>query len=120
MAPLGPPGGRRDEPTLPPTNHPYGVVRVCQQWGLSRSTFYAQPGRRVSPPREQAKRGPKTLYTDEVLTAHIRQVLGTSPFLGEGHRKVWARLRAQGIRMSTGTITTERPNQMWGTVRPAR
>jgi transposase InsO family protein len=83
------------------------------------------------------------LYTDEVLTAHIRQVLATSPFLGEGHRKVWARLRAQGIRTSKprvlrlmrqadllapsraprvvgprvhdGTITTARPNQMWGT-----
>jgi len=83
------------------------------------------------------------VYTDEGLTAHIRQVLATSPFLGEGHRKVWARLRAQGIRTSKprvlrlmrqahllapsrvprvvgprvhdGTITTERPNQMWGT-----
>ncbi len=127
----------------PSTNRLYGVVRVCQEWGLSRSTFYAQPGRRVSPPRELAKRGPKTAYTDEVLTAHIRQVLMASPFLGEGHRKVWARRRAQGIRTSKprvlrlmrqagllapsrtqrvlgprihdGTITTERPNQMWGT-----
>ncbi len=125
------------------TNRPYGVVRVCQEWGLSRSTFYAQPGRRVSPPHELARRGPKTLYPDEALTAHIRQVLATSPFLGEGHRKVWARLRAQRIRTSKsrvlrfmrqagllapsraprvvgprvhdGTITTERPNQMWGT-----
>ncbi|MGB4069558.1 MAG: hypothetical protein WBK08_16140 [Nitrospira sp.] len=70
------------------------MARVWQEWGLSRSTFYAQSGRRVSPPREQAKRGPKTLSTDEVLTAHIRQVLGTSPFLGEGHRKAWAWLRA--------------------------
>jgi transposase InsO family protein len=83
------------------------------------------------------------LYTDEALTVHIRHVLATSPFLGEGHRKVWARLRAQGTRTSKprvlrlmrqtgllapsraprvvgprvhdGTITTERPNQMWGT-----
>ena len=129
--------------TSPSTNRRYGVVRVCQEWDLSRSTFYAQPGRRVSPPREPAKRGPKTAYTDEVLTGHIRQVLAASPFLGEGHRKVWARLRAQGIRTSKprvlrlmrqahllaptrvarvvgprvhdGTITTERPNQMWGT-----
>jgi len=127
----------------PSTNRPYGVARVCQEWGLSRSSFYAQPTRRVSPPREPAKRGPKTLWTDEVLTTHIRHVLATSPFLGEGHRKVWARLRAQGIRTSKprvlrlmrqadllapsrvprvvgprvhdGTITTERPNQMWGT-----
>jgi putative transposase len=90
-----------------------------------------------------AKRGPKTSYTDEELTAYIRQVLVASPFLVEGHRTVWARLRAQGIRTSKprvlrlmrqaglfapsrtprvvgprvhdGTITTERPNQMWGT-----
>jgi putative transposase len=129
--------------TSPSTQRPYGVVRVCQEWGLRRATFYAQPGRSVSPPREPAKRGPKTWYTDEVRTAHIRQVLATSPFLGEGHRNVWARLRAQGIRTSKprvlrllrqadllapsrvprvvgprvheGTITTERPNQLWGT-----
>ena len=44
--------------------------------------------------------GPKTTYTDEALIGQIRQVLAASPFLGEGHRKVWARLRAQGIRTS--------------------
>ncbi len=121
----------------------YGVVRVCQEWGLSRSSFYHQQGRPVRPPREPAKRGPKTSYTAEALTAHIRQVLAASPFLGEGPRKVWARLRMQGIRTSKprvlrlmrqaslwapsraqrvlgpqahdGTITTDRPNQMWGT-----
>jgi putative transposase len=127
----------------PSTQRPYGVVRVCQEWDLSRSTCYQQRTRAKAPPATPAKRGPKTSYTDEVLTGHIRQVLATSPFLGEGHRKVWARLRAQGIRTSKprvlrlmrqadllapsrvprvvgprvhdGTITTERPNQMWGT-----
>lgn len=125
------------------TNRPYGVVRVYQEWSLSRATFYHQQDRAADPPAEPTKRGPKTAYTDEVLTVHIRQVLATSPFLGEGHRKVWARLRAQDIRTSKprvlrlmrqadllapsrvphvvgprvhdGTITTERPNQMWGT-----
>lgn len=129
--------------TSPSTQRPYGVVRVCQEWGLSRSTCYQQRTRAEAPPATLAKRGPKTAYPDEVLTGHIRQVLATSPFLGEGHRKVWARLRAQGIRASKprvlrlmrqadllapsrvprvvgprvhdGTITTERPNQMWGT-----
>jgi transposase InsO family protein len=118
-------------------------MRVCQEWGVRRATFYHHQHRAASPPTEPAKRGPKTAYTDKVLTAHIRQVLAISPFLGEGHRKVWARLRAQGIRTSKprvlrlmrqahllaptrvsrvvgprvhdGTITTERPNQMWGT-----
>jgi transposase InsO family protein len=129
--------------TSPSQQRCYGVVRVCQEWGLRRSTFYHQRSRADGPPRELAKRGPKTAYTDAGLTDHIRQVLAASPFLGEGHRKVWARLRAQGIRTSKprvlrlmrqagllapsraqrtlgppvhdGTITTERPNQMWGT-----
>ncbi|HSA85675.1 MAG TPA: IS3 family transposase, partial [Nitrospira sp.] len=129
--------------TSPSTQRPYGVVRVCQEWGLSRATFYHQRIRADGPSVERAKRGPKTAYTDEELTAYIRQVLVASPFLGEGRRKVWARLRAQGIRTSKprvlrlmrqanllaprrvprvvgprvhdGTITTERPNQMWGT-----
>lgn len=129
--------------TSPSINRPYGVVRVCDEWSLARSTFYHQRPRAEEPSAPPAKRGPKTLYTDEMLTTHIRQILTTSPFLGEGHRKVWARLRAQGIRTSKprvlrlmrqadllaprrmpravgprvhdGTITTERPNQMWGT-----
>lgn len=129
--------------TSPSMNRPYGVVRVCQEWGVRRSTFYHQQDRVAQSHGAPAKRGPKTAYTDEVLTGHIRQVLAASPFLGEGHRKVWARLRAQGIRTSKlrvlrlmrqadllapsraprvlgprvhdGTITTERPNQMWGT-----
>jgi hypothetical protein len=33
-----------------------------------------------------------------VLTAAIRTVLAASPFHGEGHRKVWARLRMKGMR----------------------
>lgn len=122
---------------------PYGVVRVCQEWGLSRATFYHQQSHVAQSSRVPAKRGPKTAYTDETLTGHIRAVIMASPFLGEGHRKVWARLRVQGIRTSKprvlrlmrqanllapsraqrvlgprhhdGTITTARPNQMWGT-----
>jgi transposase InsO family protein len=129
--------------TSPSFQRPYGVVRVCHEWGLSRATFYHHQHHAERASAESAKRGPKTAYTDAVLTTHIRQVLAASPFLGEGHRKVWARLRAQGIRTSKprvlrlmrqanllapsrasrvvgprvhdGTITTERPNQMWGT-----
>jgi transposase InsO family protein len=129
--------------TSPSTQRRYGVVRVCQEWRVRRSTFYHQRRRADRPPREPAKRGPKTAYTDEALTAQIRQVLAASPFVGEGHRKVWARLRVQGLRTSKlrvlrlmrqagllapsraqrvlgpqvhdGTIITDRPNQMWGT-----
>jgi len=129
--------------TSPSTQRCYGVRRVCEEWGLPRSTFYAQHARQAAPVSPTARRGPKTASTDEELTAHIRRVIAASPFLGEGHRKVWARLRAQDIRTAKprvlrlmrqasllapsragrpvgprhhdGTITTERPNQMWGT-----
>jgi putative transposase len=37
---------------------------------------------------------------DAALLAAIRAVLAASPFHGEGHRKVWARLRAGGTRTS--------------------
>ena len=38
--------------------------------------------------------------SDEALTTAIRGVLAASPFHGEGHRKVWARLRHAGTRTS--------------------
>jgi transposase InsO family protein len=37
---------------------------------------------------------------DEALVDAIRAVLAASPFHGEGHRKVWARLRLGGVRTS--------------------
>ena len=67
-------------------------------------------------------------------------MLARSPFIGEGYRKVWARLacaprrggvlrlmREAGLlaptrvgrrrrpRVHNGTITSERPDEMWGT-----
>ena len=38
--------------------------------------------------------------TDRELLGEIRDVLARSPFVGEGHRKVWARLRRRGVRTS--------------------
>jgi len=38
------------------------------------------------------------------LLAEIRAVLEAAPFLGEGHRKVWARLRGQGVRTSKARV----------------
>ena len=37
---------------------------------------------------------------DAELVEAIRAVLAASPFHGEGHRKVWARLRIRGVRTS--------------------
>src|SRR5512135_1047266 len=42
-----------------------------------------------------ARRGPKPAIADADLLAAIRADLAASPFQGEGHRKVWARLRIQ-------------------------
>ena len=126
---------------------PYGVERVCSIWEQPRSSFYAwrrnnTPAIAESAPPDQ-KRGPKTKLTDIELLGKIQADLDRSPFQGEGHRKVWARLRVvDEVRVSrkrvlrimrenrllspyrcrkatgekhTGTITTEAPNVMWGT-----
>src|SRR5918993_1283166 len=54
------------------------------------------------PPRAVAPRrpGPVGPMPDTDLLEAIRAVLAASPFQGEGHRKVWARLRRGGIRTS--------------------
>src|SRR5690349_24166416 len=46
------------------------------------------------------RRGPMGALSDAALAAAIKAVLAASPFHGEGHRKVWARLRYAGIRTS--------------------
>lgn len=38
--------------------------------------------------------------SDPELLREIRDVLATSSFVGEGHRKVWARRRRRGVRTS--------------------
>lgn len=127
----------------PSSNKPYGVARVAAVWMFARSTFYAIKARQVQSAGRPAKRGPKTQFTDQELTEQIRRVIDQTPFFGEGHRKIWARLRLHGIRSSKrrvlnlmrqagllaparhpeavssnphdGTIVTDQPNQMWGT-----
>ena len=124
---------------------PYGLERVCRVLEFPRSTIYAQRARESAKvlALRPLRRGPKPKMADADLLAAIRADLDASPFTGEGHRKVWARLRIQrAIRVSRtrvlrlmrenallsphrrpqgdpnlhdGTITTDRPNDMWGT-----
>jgi transposase InsO family protein len=85
------------------TGQPYGVKRVCQVWDVPRSSFYATqtPKPETAGHQAPARRGPKPTIADEVLLAAIKRDLETSPWTGEGHRKVWARLRVRdGIRVS--------------------
>src|SRR5215510_9217992 len=126
----------------PSTQRRYGLARVCRVWELARSTVYLDQARRTGPVGMPRKRGPKPWWSDGELLDEIRAVLEASPFFGEGHRKVWARLRWQGVRTSKarllrlmreakllaptraghshgpkahdGTITTEQPDVMWG------
>jgi len=92
------------EATSPATGRRYGVARVCRVWEVARSSFYAarhagaeDAGATAGP----ARRGPKPAISDQDLLAAIRADLARSPWTGEGHRKVWARLRAQdGLRVS--------------------
>lgn len=124
---------------------PYGLERVCRVLDFPRSTIYAQQARESAKvvPLHRQRRGPKPKLADADLLAAIRTDLESSPFTGEGHRKVWARLRIlHGIRVSRarvlrlmrenallsphrrpqgdpvlhdGSILTQRPNEMWGT-----
>ena len=87
----------------PTTGRPYGVTRVCQVWDVSRSSFYAarQQAATAAAPAPARPRGPRPVVSDEALLAAIRADLARSPWTGEGHRKVWARLRVMdGIRVS--------------------
>src|SRR5918998_6839974 len=55
----------------------------------------------AEPTASPARRGPKPAVSDQDPLAAIRADLARSPWAGEGHRKVWARLRAMdGIRVS--------------------
>ena len=124
------------------TRRAYGVQRVCRVWDRPRSTVYAR--REAAQSRAPLRRrGPVGAAPDAVLVGPIRRVLEASPFHGEGYRKAWAKLRAEGIRTSQervrrlmrehglqaphragrrhgpkahdGTITTTSPDVMWGT-----
>jgi len=124
----------------------YGLQRVCRVWRVARSTVYARQVRQAKLSTGHLvlrKRGPLGACSDEDLVAHIHRVIQSSPFHGEGYRKVWAKLRIKNIRVSKerirrvmrehhlqaphragqahgpkvhdGTIITKTPDEMWGT-----
>ena len=127
------------------TGRRYGVERVCRTWERSRSALYARRARVRRPARGEGpgRRGSTPTLSDAQLLAAIRRDLARSPFQGEGHRKVHARLRilddirvsrtrvlrvmrAQGLlsphrgrqgamNAHDGTIVTSAPDVMWGT-----
>jgi hypothetical protein len=80
----------------PSTGPRDGVALLCRVLEIPRATVYAQRGQRArtEPP---AKRGPKPAVADATLATAIRADLAATDFHGEGHRKVWARLRRAGV-----------------------
>jgi transposase InsO family protein len=82
----------------PVSGQPYGLAAVCRVWRVARSGVYRH--RAPPPSTPPRRRGPTGAMSDEALTTAIRAVLAASPFHGEGHRKVWARLRCTGTRTS--------------------
>jgi putative transposase len=81
----------------PTTGKPYGVARVCRIWRMGRASVYRH---RHPEPSLRQRPGPAGPMPDQALVEQIRAVLSASPFHGEGHRKIWARLRIAGIRTS--------------------
>ena len=125
----------------PVSGRPYGLAAVCRAWRAPRATVYR---RRVPPlPQPLQRPGPVGPMPDAALLVAIRAVVAASPFHGEGHRKIWARLRIVGVRTSKrrvlrlmrendllapsrvgtprgprshdGTIIPETVDTMWGT-----
>ena len=79
----------------PSSGKPYGLALV---WRAGRATVYRHRAGPMTEPPE--RRGPVGPMPDAALLTAIRAVLAGSPFHGEGHRKVWARLRLAGVRTS--------------------
>ena len=79
---------------------PAPLATVCRVAGVSRSAALEQRRRRGVSEPVRRRPGPVGAMSDDKLLAEIRQVLADSPFVGEGHRKVWARLRRRGVRTS--------------------
>lgn len=126
----------------PGTGARYPLTLICRIFRVSRSSVYAV----LTPPAPAGlpgKRGPKTRWSDAEIVDGIRTILTTSPFHGEGYRKVRARLAHRGLAVGgkrvlrlmrqhgllaprllgppngdpahAGQIITDRPDVMWGT-----
>ena len=127
----------------PRTGRRYPLTMICAVLRVPRSTVYLARTAPPGAPVPRAKRGPKTAVSDSEVVTAIRAVLAATPFHGEGYRKIRARLAHRGFAIGgkrvlrllrqhqllaprrlgppngdpahAGTITTTRPDEMWGT-----
>lgn len=128
------------EKISPSTELKYGTELVCTVWKFPRSSFYHA---KKQLPKTKGLRGKRPALPDKDLLEAIKKDVAESHFQGEGHRKIHARLKRyknlnvgrnrvlklmrankmlspyrseQGKeRLHDGRITTDRPNEMWGT-----
>lgn len=113
-------------------------------WAVARSTHYARRRAHSADHKQsEARRGRRPTLSDDALALAIREVLAAAQargFDGDGYRKVWARLRMDGIwvskervrllmreqaphrlgrargpRVHDGSLVPESPNRMWST-----
>src|SRR5205823_13517679 len=68
---------------------PAPLKTVCRVAGVSRSAACEQRRRRSVSAINRRRPGPVGAMNDGELLAEIRVALADSPFVGEGHRKVW-------------------------------
>ncbi len=130
------------EAMSPSALKPFGIKRVCTVWNISRATMQRNKVLALHGAAPRKKRGPKICLADAQVLEEIKIMLRNSPFVVEGYRKVWARLRQQssvfsapwrilhimresdllaltrrraspGPRTHDGTIVTQRPDEMW-------
>jgi len=124
---------------------PAPLATVCRVAGVSRSAASEQRRRRSvsAEVTVRSRPGPIGAMSDRELLAEIRKFFEDSPFTGEGHRKLWARLRRRGVctsrkrvlrltreagllaptpevrrrakRLHTATITVREPDTLWAT-----
>ena len=84
------------------------MARVCRVAGVSRSAACEQRRRRstsepIAPPARR-RPGPVGALADRELVEAIRSEIAQSPFVGEGHRKIRARLALRGIHTSAKRV----------------
>ena len=123
---------------------PAPLKTVCRVAGVSRSAACEARRRRGTSQPPRRRPGPVGALTDTELLTQIRGVLADSPFVGEGDRKLWARLRRErgvftsrkrvlrltreagllaptaqvrkrAARLHDGTITVTIPDTLWAT-----
>jgi len=77
----------------PSTGRAYGIERASSALAVMRSSFFERKRRNPAERSKSKKRGPVPSVSDKKLLALIKEDLGASAFIGEGYRKVSARLK---------------------------